>query len=103
MNAIEAMQPAGGTLTVDMIHSTDKDQVGVTIGDTGSGINTEILSHIFEPFITTKVYGLGLGLSICYGIIQKHGGQITVDSFPGQGTKFTIWLPVYTGTDERGE
>jgi two-component system NtrC family sensor kinase len=52
------------------------------------------LPHIFEPFITTKEFGLGLGLSICYGIVQKHGGQITVDSQPGQGTSFTIWLPV---------
>jgi signal transduction histidine kinase len=48
---------------------------------------------MFEPFITTKEYGLGLGLSICYGNIQKHGGQITVESEPGQGTSFTIWLP----------
>jgi signal transduction histidine kinase len=94
MNAIEAMQPDGGTLSVNMIYSTDTTQVGVAIKDTGPGISPEVLSHIFEPFITTKEYGLGLGLSICYGIIQKHGGQITVDSQAGHGTSFTIWLPV---------
>ena len=76
-----------------MVHSSDKTQVGLVISDTGPGINPEILPHIFEPFITTKEFGLGLGLSICFGIIQKHGGQITVESLPGQGSSFTIWLP----------
>jgi signal transduction histidine kinase len=103
MNAIESMQPAGGVLSVDMITSADKDQVRVTFTDSGPGINPEILPHIFEPFITSKDYGLGLGLSICYGIVHKHGGQITVDSQPGQGTKFIIWLPIFTGANQKGE
>jgi signal transduction histidine kinase len=94
MNAIEAMQPDGGTLSINMIDSNDKGQVGVIFSDSGPGIKPEILHHIFEPFTTTKEYGLGLGLSICYGIIQKHGGQITVESQPGLGTSFTIWLPI---------
>jgi nitrogen fixation negative regulator NifL len=94
MNAIEAMQPTGGMISVNMIYSSEKDQVGVVFNDSGPGIKPEILPHIFEPFITTKEFGLGLGLSICYGIIQKHGGQITVESQPGQGTGFTIWLPI---------
>ena len=94
MNAIEAMQPDGGELSIGMIFSDDGKQVGVKLNDTGPGINAEILPHIFEPFITTKEYGLGLGLSICYGIIQKHGGQISVESQPGQGTTFTIWLTI---------
>ena len=94
MNAIEAMQPAGGILSVNMIHTSDKHQVGIVIRDSGLGIKPEILPRIFEPFITTKESGLGLGLSICYGIIQKHDGQITVESQPGQGTSFTIWLPL---------
>jgi PAS domain S-box-containing protein len=93
LNAIEAMQTSGGILSVNMVQSSDKAKVGVIISDNGPGIKPEILPHIFEPFITTKEFGLGLGLSICYGIIQKHGGQITVDSQPGQGTSFTIWLP----------
>jgi nitrogen fixation negative regulator NifL len=94
MNAIEAMQPDGGTISVNMVPSTDKTQVGVIFSDSGPGIKPEILHHIFEPFITTKEFGLGLGLSICYGIVQKHSGQITVESQPGQGTSFTIWLPI---------
>ena len=94
MNAIEAMQMSGGTLAVGMVQSNDQSQVGIIVRDTGPGIKPEILDHIFEPFITTKEYGLGLGLSICYNIIQKHGGQITVDSQPNLGTSFTIWLPI---------
>lgn len=94
MNAIEAMQPAGGILSVNMIRAEDKHQVGIVISDSGLGIKPEILPRIFEPFITTKESGLGLGLSICYGIIQKHDGQITVESQPGQGTSFSIWLPL---------
>ena len=94
MNGIEAMQPAGGILSVNMIPASDKQQVGIVISDSGLGIKPEILPRIFEPFITTKESGLGLGLSICYGIIQKHGGQIIVESQPGQGTSFTIWLPL---------
>jgi nitrogen fixation negative regulator NifL len=92
-NAIEAMQPHGGTLSVDMVLSVDKDQVGVKFSDSGSGINPGIMDQLFEPFTTTKENGLGLGLSICYGIIQRHGGRILVDSQPGMGTIFTIWLP----------
>lgn len=93
LNAVEAMQASGGILSVNMVQSSDKAQIGVIISDTGPGVDPEILPHMFEPFTTTKEYGLGLGLSICYGIIQKHGGQIAVDSQPGQGTSFTIWLP----------
>ena len=87
------MQTSGGILSLNMVHSSDGTQVGLVISDTGPGINPEILPHIFEPFITTKEFGLGLGLSICFGIIQKHGGQITVESLPGQGSSFTIWFP----------
>jgi PAS domain S-box-containing protein len=94
LNAIEAMQPEGGTLSISTIDSSDKHQVGVVIRDTGPGIPAEIINHIFEPFITTKEYGLGLGLSICYGIVQKHGGQIIVESKSGHGTTFNIWLPM---------
>jgi nitrogen fixation negative regulator NifL len=94
LNAIEAMQSSGGVLSINKVRSGDRSQIGVIINDTGPGINPEILPHMFEPFITTKEYGLGLGLSICYGIIQKHGGQITVDSQQGRGTSFTIWLPL---------
>lgn len=91
MNAIEAMQIRGGTLYVDMIKT--EERTGVIFRDTGPGIPEEIAQHIFEPFMTTKGSGLGLGLSISYGIVQRHGGQIQVENLPGQGATFTIWLP----------
>jgi nitrogen fixation negative regulator NifL len=100
-NAIEAMQPGGGELSVDMVLSSRKDQVGVVIGDSGPGVDKEILPHLFEPFVTSKEYGLGLGLSICYEIIEKHGGQITVESKTGRGTSFTVWLPIIAGRKTR--
>ncbi|MDN2709279.1 ATP-binding protein [Janthinobacterium sp. SUN118] len=70
--------------------------VWVEIGDTGAGIAPEHLHRIFEPFFTTKAVGsgTGLGLSLSYGIVMKHGGRIEVASEPGRGTRFTIHLPV---------
>jgi PAS domain S-box-containing protein len=91
MNAIEAMQSRGGTLFVDMIEA--EERTGVIFRDTGPGIPEEIAQHLFEPFMTTKGSGLGLGLSISYGIVQRHGGQIQVENQPGQGATFTIWMP----------
>ncbi|MBI5753314.1 MAG: PAS domain S-box protein [Hydrogenophilales bacterium] len=72
------------------------DEVWVEIADTGKGIAPEHLQRIFEPFFTTKPIGkgTGLGLSLSYGIVQKHGGRIEVQSEPGKGTAFKIWLPV---------
>jgi two-component system NtrC family sensor kinase len=91
-NAKEAM-PRGGSLTV----RTEKEdtKVLIRIQDTGIGIPEEIRNRIFEAFFTTKqkVKGVGLGLSVCYGIIKDHGGEIRVDSKEGKGTTFTISLP----------
>ena len=92
MNAIEVMQSSGGVLSVDM-HLLG-EQVGVVFRDSGPGISPEILPHLFEPFMTTKNSGLGLGLSISYAIIQRHGGQIVVESHPDCGASFTVWLPM---------
>jgi PAS domain S-box-containing protein len=92
-NAKEAM-PNGGTLTV---RTTREDQkVSVHIQDTGVGIPEEIRNKIFEAFFTTKqkVKGVGLGLSVCYGIIRDHGGEIRVESEEGKGTTFIISLPI---------
>ena len=73
-----------------------ENRVRVRIRDNGPGINPETQAKIFEPFFTTKPIGsgTGLGLSICYQIIEKHNGQITIISEPGQGTEFTIMLPI---------
>jgi len=84
----------GGTLTVRTVR--EKDSVLIQIEDTGIGIPEEIRDKIFEAFFTTKqkVKGVGLGLSVCYGIIKGHGGEIKVDSEVGKGANFTISLPV---------
>jgi two-component system NtrC family sensor kinase len=102
-NAIEAMRPGGGVLQVDVAPSADRQEVAVSFKDTGAGILPENLSRIFEPFFTTKVQGLGLGLAICYEIVQQHGGHITVDSLPDQGAVFTVWLPLVAGPTGRGQ
>ena len=71
------------------------DQVGVTVSDTGIGIPEEIKDKIFEPFFTTKEVGkgMGLGLSILYGIVKEYGGEIDIESVPGQGTSFKHIFP----------
>ncbi len=91
-NAKDAM-PDGGTLTVKT--EADDHAVRVIFSDTGIGIKKENLNKIFDAFYTTKesVKGVGLGLSVCYGFIQDHGGDIKVESKPGAGTTFTIILP----------
>ena len=92
-NAKEAM-PKGGTLTIGT--RSEKDKVLIHIRDTGVGIQEENRAKIFEAFFTTKqkVKGVGLGLSVCYGIIKNNGGEIKIDSEEGKGTHFTISLPI---------
>ncbi len=92
-NAVAAM-PGGGTLTV----GTDRadGEVRVTVADTGSGIPEEIMEKIFEPYFTTKPFGTGLGLTIVFKIVKEHFGDISVTSRPGEGTTFTIQLPIMT-------
>ena len=94
-NAIEAM-PEGGRLTIRGGRDTDREEAWLDVSDTGTGIAEEHLSSIFEPFFTTKTdgYGVGLGLSMVYGIIREHHGRITVRSEPGKGTTFRVTLPV---------
>ena len=94
-NASEAM-PNGGmlTITANKINGA-KALVEVSISDTGCGISETDMENIFEPFFTTKEdgKGIGLGLSVVYGIIAKHQGTITVESEPGKGSTFKIRLP----------
>jgi two-component system NtrC family sensor kinase len=101
LNAIDAM-PTGGMLQITTAVDQALGGAGqepllaarVEFSDTGKGMSPEVLSRLFEPFFTTKDGGTGLGLSISYGIIQAHGGQITVESYAEMGTTFTILLPV---------
>jgi signal transduction histidine kinase len=99
MNAIEAMQPMGGKLMIDFIPGKNEQEIGVRFHDTGPGIPAEDIPKVFEPFFTTKGKGLGLGLVICYNIIEKHSGRIVVESQAGQGATFTVWLPLANGLD----
>ena len=92
LNAIESM-PQGGRLTFcTNIESEAEGAIGITIRDTGSGINKKEIKDIFKPFFTTKERGVGLGLAICQKIIKEHGGYIRVKSIPTQGTVFVIKL-----------
>ncbi|RNC69159.1 MAG: sensor histidine kinase [Desulfuromonadales bacterium] len=98
LNAIQAMQAEGGTLTVasSLATADGATWVRATITDTGSGIPEPIIGKIFTPFFTTKAQGTGLGLAICHKLITQHGGRIAVTSEGGKGTMFTIDLPVPT-------
>lgn len=91
VNAMDAMRD-GGTLTIQTADA--RNELTLTVHDTGTGIPPEQISQIFDPFFTTKSSGTGLGLSVSYGIIQGHGGQISVDSKVGEYAAFTIRLPV---------
>ncbi|MFA5516842.1 MAG: ATP-binding protein [Desulfuromonadales bacterium] len=94
VNASHAM-PAGGELTIRTGVDAALQTIFVVFRDTGCGIAPENLKKIFDPFFTTKgPEGTGLGLSVSYGIIENHGGQIVVESEPGAGTAFTIHLPL---------
>jgi len=93
-NAAQAMEDGKGAITLTT--RRDGDGVAVEVADSGKGIPPEVLPKIFDPFFTTKEAGkgTGLGLSISYKIIQQHGGRINVESQPGAGTRFTLWLPL---------
>ncbi len=93
MNAIEAMEPVGGSITLYTTSDASTHEVGVAITDTGCGIPPENIPALFEPFFTTKEGGSGLGLPICYEIVQRHSGHIAVESTLNEGSTFTVWLP----------
>jgi signal transduction histidine kinase len=97
LNAIDATPP-GGRITVTTRSCTGCTGAELEVRDTGSGIPTEIRHRIFEPFFTTKGAGrgTGLGLAVCNTIVERHGGEIRVDSEPGRGTRFVVCLPIET-------
>lgn len=97
-NAVDAM-PEGGQITLST-HPHSEDWVEVRISDTGIGMTEEVKKRIFDPFFTTKgVTSSGLGMSVSYGIIKRHGGEILVESEPGKGTTFILHLPIGYGEE----
>ncbi|HEY6952854.1 MAG TPA: HAMP domain-containing sensor histidine kinase [Bacteroidota bacterium] len=104
VNAVEAM-PEGGELRVRISDSDEAGSISIEVSDTGVGIPKEDISRVFEPFFSTKRngQGVGLGLSVVYGIIDRHGGRISVDSEIGKGTTFRLEFPKVsaTGKDRR--
>jgi two-component system NtrC family sensor kinase len=99
LNAAEAMT-GGGTLTIQSTLQGDGQSVTILFNDTGPGIPEDRRERIFDPFYTTKEHGTGLGLSISYGIVEQHGGTITVESTVGKGSTFTIQLPVLMNEED---
>lgn len=99
MNAAQAIDKDG---TITLQTRAQEEEVSISISDTGKGIPTEHLARIFEPFFTTKApgEGTGLGLSLSYNIVRRHGGRIEVQSAPGRGATFTVHLPVRRSGDD---
>ena len=101
LNALEAMEAdQEGKLAVNLRASEDGQRVGIDFHNTGPPISDEVLPYIFDPFFTTKRSGTGLGLSISYDIIRQHHGEILVESAPGKGVTFTVWLPLALDEEE---
>ena len=94
-NAAQA-SPAGAVVTVKtrLTDTAEGQKAEIAVIDRGSGIDPKHMENIFNPFFTTKAAGVGLGLSIVSKIVDEHGGQITVESTPGEGSVFHVYLPV---------
>ena len=112
VNARDAM-PRGGKFTIKTAACSVREDIGpeqagleaneyamLSLADTGAGMDPPVLARVFEPFFTTKEHGTGLGLSTSYGIVKRSGGDIRVESEPGRGTAFRIYLPVMERVDD---
>ncbi len=95
LNAVQAM-PEGGELDIRIREAANNGKFGLQLefSDTGIGIKPGDLPNLFNPFFTTKHDGTGLGLAVCYRIIEQHGGRIDVTGQPGRGATFNLWLPL---------
>jgi PAS domain S-box-containing protein len=97
LNAVEVMKP-GGRLSVQTCSLPDQKEVLLTVKDSGSGIDPEILPRIFDPFITTKLTGTGLGLTITHDIVEQHHGRILAENHAEGGAIFSVWLATHEDT-----
>lgn len=100
VNARDAM-PTGGSLTIATRNVASTGEICLSVTDTGVGMPPEVMARIFEPYFTTKTLagGTGLGLATVYGVVNKIGGRLTVDSQPGAGTRFEVFLPARVAID----
>ena len=98
-NAIEAMEGSQKRELVISTLAADGDMIAVSVTDTGSGISPEMTSQLFQPFVTTKRHGMGVGLSISRTIVEAHGGKIEVAPNPGGGTSFRFTLRAVSQKD----
>ncbi len=101
-NAVEAMQGMPTRQLTVSTHRDSKDIVSVSVSDTGPGLAPEVAKRLFEPFVTTKAQGMGMGLNICRTIIESHGGRLWADTNPSGGAVFRFRLPASSeeGSDE---
>jgi two-component system sensor kinase FixL len=98
-NAIEAMEHSARRELVLSVAPSDGGMVAISVADSGSGIVDEVLVHLFQPFVTSKRHGLGVGLSISRTIIESHGGRIWAEANPGGGTVFRFTLRMVSQED----
>ncbi|MBK7972611.1 MAG: PAS domain-containing protein [Deltaproteobacteria bacterium] len=103
-NAVQAM-PGGGSLALTAAPASAADHEGsfvrITVEDSGNGIPPAQLERIFDPFVTGRARGTGLGLTLAHNVVEAHGGTLEITSEPGRGTCVTIWLPVASASSER--
>lgn len=102
INAIQAME-TGGIMTAATVYKAEENTIAISIADTGSGIQPELIAKLFDPFFTTKENGTGLGLAVAQRFVQDWGGTISVDSTVGSGSIFTVSLPEAGGEPRESE
>ena len=97
-NAAQAIGDVMGVITIRLTPEPDGAQLRLSVTDSGCGMDETTKARLFEPFFTTKEVGkgTGLGLAVVHGMIKDHGGRIVVESAPGQGSRFDVFLPIDT-------
>jgi signal transduction histidine kinase len=94
INSLHAFNNSGGALTITLLAHPEENIAQIDVSDTGKGIPAEDIPKLFEPYFSTKETGTGLGLAIVKKAVEDHGGTIAVKSTPGEGTTFSITLPL---------
>ena len=102
-NAMEAMAVSERRELLIRSERAEGDFVRIVVTDTGPGLPDEVLSHLFQPFVTTKAHGMGVGLSICRTIVESHGGRIQASNLPDGGARFELTLPLLDDDEQADE